>query len=83
MAFTTPEQWRLMNTRVRTRDIEIERLVRAFFADKFRSGSPDLELGDPTTAERAMTAQEKNQLRARVSVLCNENAADYLLAVAP
>jgi hypothetical protein len=83
MAFTTPKQWRDMHDRVAARDVEIERLVRAFFLDKFRAGGAELDLGDPTTEERAMTAQEKNQLRARVATLCNANSADYLLAVAP
>ena len=83
MAFTTPKQWRDMHDRVSARDVELERLVRTFFLDKFRSGGVELDLGDPTTVERALTTQEKNLIRARVATLCNENSADYLLAVAP
>jgi hypothetical protein len=83
MAFTTLEQWRQMERRVRDRDIEIRRLVQSFFQDKYRQGGADLEIGDPTTAERLLTPAEKNQIRARVATLCNENSAEYLAAVAP
>jgi hypothetical protein len=83
MPFTTAKQWRDMRDRVAVRDVEIERLVRDYFANKKLTATPEGQSGDPIYSETPLTNQEKNQIFQRVATLCNANADDYAAAVAP
>ena len=81
MAFSTPQEWRALKARVQNNEVELERLLRLFFEDKFLGSADGAFPGDPTYTERPLTNQEKNAIRARVVALCNAQSNEYLSAI--